>query len=174
MSMSTRARRMFAHQLRHRADAQLNLIPMIDILSVMVSFLLVYSTEVEVVQNSKGIEIPQSISEAKPRETVVVMLTRDELFVQGERISSIDEVRASTDLIIAPLSAALKRPTLIGRRMPDKSDAAREVTVMADKSLTYDVIKKVLSTCTDADYGRVSFALMQKDKPVEKGQVRGT
>jgi biopolymer transport protein ExbD len=46
--------------------------------------------------------------------------------------------------------------------------------VMADKSLTYDVIKKVLSTCTDADYGRVSFALMQKDKPVEKGQVRGT
>jgi biopolymer transport protein TolR len=174
MSMSNRAKRMFAHQLRHRADAQLNLIPMIDILSVMVSFLLVYSTEVEVVQNTKSIDIPQSISEQRPRETVVVMVTRDELFVQGERISSIAEVRASADLIIAPLAAALKRPTLIGRRMAGKSDAAREVTVMADKSLTYDVIKKVLSTCTDADYGRVSFALTQKDKPVEKGKVRGT
>ncbi len=34
--------------------AQLNLIPMIDILTVMVSFLLVYSTNVEVLQNSKG------------------------------------------------------------------------------------------------------------------------
>jgi biopolymer transport protein ExbD len=174
MSMSSRAKRMFAHQLRHRADAQLNLIPMIDILSVLVSFLLVYSTEVEVVQNSKGINIPESISELKPRETVVVMLTKDELFVQGERITSIAEVRASNEAIIAPLAAALKRPMLIGRRMAGKSDAAREVTVMADKSLTYDVIKKVLSTCTDADYGRVSFALTQKDKPVEAGAVKGT
>ena len=174
MSMSNRARRMATHQLRHRADAQLNLIPMIDILSVLVSFLLVYSTEVEVVQNSKGIEIPQSISEQMPHETVVVMMTRDELFVQGERISSIAEVKASQDPIIAPLAAALKRPTLIGRKMNNKANAEREVTVMADKTLPYAVIKKVLSTCTDAEYGKVSFALMQKDKPVVAGTVKGT
>ena len=61
MKMSGRAARMAARHLRHKADAELNLIPMIDILSVLVSFLLVYSTEVEVVQNSKGIEIPESI-----------------------------------------------------------------------------------------------------------------
>jgi biopolymer transport protein ExbD len=174
MSMSRRARRMLTHQLRNRADAELNLIPMIDILSVMVSFLLVYSTEVEVVQNSKGIEIPQSISEQRPHETVVVMLTKEDLFVQGERIASLDEVRANTDGIIAPLSEALKRPTLIGRKMTAKDLAAREVTVMADKTLPYEVLKKILSTCTDADYGRVSFALIQKDKPVEAGTVRGT
>jgi biopolymer transport protein ExbD len=165
---------MLTHQLRNRADAELNLIPMIDILSVMVSFLLVYSTEVEVVQNSKGIEIPQSISEQRPHETVVVMLTKEDLFVQGERIASLDEVRANTDGIIAPLSEALKRPTLIGRKMTAKDLAAREVTVMADKTLPYEVLKKILSTCTDADYGRVSFALIQKDKPVEAGTVRGT
>ncbi len=147
---------------------------MIDILSVLVSFLLVYSTEVEVVQNSKGIEIPQSISEQMPHETVVVMMTRDELFVQGERISSIAEVKASQNPIIAPLATALKRPTLIGRKMNNKANAEREVTVMADKTLPYEVIKKVLSTCTDAEYGKVSFALMQKDKPVEAGRVKGT
>ncbi len=56
--MSNRARRMAEHHSRHSAGAELNLIPLIDILSVMVSFLLVYSTEVEVIQNSKGIEIP--------------------------------------------------------------------------------------------------------------------
>ena len=174
MSMSNRSKRMATHQLRHRADAQLNLIPMIDILSVLVSFLLVYSTEVEVVQNSKGIEIPQSISEQLPHETVVVMLTRDELFVQGELIGTIAAVKASQDPIIAPLAAALKRPTLIGRKMNNRANAEREVTVMADKSLPYAVIKKVLSTCTDAEYGKVSFALMQKDKPVQAGAVKGT
>jgi len=172
MSMSNRARRMLQHQLRNRADAELNLIPMIDILSVMVSFLLVYSTEVEIVQNSKGIEIPQSISEQRPHQTVVVMLTKDEVFVQGERVASVADVAGSTSNIIAPLSAALKRPTLIGVEMTDKTIAEREVTVMADKTLPYEVLKKVMSTCTDADYGRISFALLQKDKPVEAGALR--
>ena len=172
MSMSNRARRMLQHQLRNRADAELNLIPMIDILSVMVSFLLVYSTEVEVVQNSKGIEIPQSISEQRPRQTVVVMLTKEEVFVQGERVASVAEVSGSADAIIAPLSAALKRPTLIGQEMTDRTIAEREVTVMADKTLPYEVLKKVMTTCTDADYGRISFALLQKDKPVDAGALR--
>ena len=54
----------------------LNLIPLIDILSVMVAFLLVYSANVEVVQNSKGVEIPQSTADAQPKQSVVVMITQ--------------------------------------------------------------------------------------------------
>ncbi len=172
MSMSNRARRMLQHQVRNKADAELNLIPMIDILSVMVSFLLVYSTEVEVVQNTKSIDIPQSISQQRPRQTVVVMLTRDDLFVQGERIAGIAEVRASAESIIAPLRAALKRPTLVGQAMTDKDIAEREITVMADKQIPYEVLKKVMSTCTDADYGRLSFALVEKEKAVDIDQLR--
>jgi biopolymer transport protein TolR len=167
--MSSRARRMMTHHLRNRNESELNLIPMIDILSVLVSFLLVYSTEVEVVQNTKGIEIPESIVTAKPRETVVVMLTRDELFVQGERVATIAEVQASADLIIAPLREALLRPRIIGRAMAEREIAEREVTVMADKSLPYEVLKKVMSTCTDADFGKISFATMQRDKALDPG-----
>jgi biopolymer transport protein ExbD len=48
---------------KHREDAELNLIPLIDIMSVLVAFLLVYSAEVEVVQNSKGVEVPLSSAE---------------------------------------------------------------------------------------------------------------
>jgi biopolymer transport protein ExbD len=172
--MSRRAKYMLEHQLRNRADGQLNLIPMIDILTVMVSFLLVYSTNVEVVQNSKGIEIPQSISENQPRQTVVVMLTKDDLFVQGERIASVAEVQASPGDIIEPLRAALKRPTLVGQQITAQDLAQREITVMGDKSLPYDVIKKVMRTCTDADYGRISLAVLQKDKPVPAGAVPNT
>jgi biopolymer transport protein ExbD len=158
---------MMVHHLRNKAEAELNLIPMIDILSVLVSFLLVYSTEVEVVQNSKGIEIPESIVQTKPRETVVVMLTKDELFVQGERVASIEEVKANEGLVIAPLREALARPRLIGERMAERELAEREVTVMADKSLPYEVLKKVMSTCTDADFGKISFATIEKDKALD-------
>jgi biopolymer transport protein TolR len=44
--------------------------------------------------------------------------------------------------------------------------AAREITIMADKSLPYEVLKKVMATCTDADYGKISLAVLQKEKPV--------
>ena len=170
--MSGRARRMMTHHLRNKNESELNLIPMIDILSVLVSFLLVYSTEVEVVQNTKGIEIPESVVTAKPRETVVVMLTKDELFVQGELIAKLPEVQASPDLIIAPLRLALKRPTLVGTAMTDKQIAEREITVMADKTIPYEILKKVMSTCTDADYGKISFALVQKEKSVDINLLR--
>jgi biopolymer transport protein TolR len=170
--ISGRARRMLTHHMRNRAEAELNLIPMIDILSVLVAFLLVYSTEVEVVQNNKAIQVPESIVQAKPRETVVVMLTKDELFVQGERITSIAEVQASPETIIAPLRDALKRPMLVGRRMSERELAEREITILGDKSLPYEVLKKVMATCTDADYGKISLATVQKDKPLDPGAFK--
>jgi biopolymer transport protein ExbD len=164
--MSNRARRMAVHHLRHQAAFELNLIPLIDILSVMVSFLLVYSTEVEVIQNSKGIEIPQSISQTAPNHSVVVMITKTDLFVQGELIESVQDVRADPAATIARLGAALKRPLLVGKDISEATLAAREITIMADKSLPYEVIKKVMATCTDADYGKISLAVLQKEKPV--------
>ncbi|MDB6045525.1 MAG: hypothetical protein JWM63_4076 [Gammaproteobacteria bacterium] len=169
MSTSNRAKRMAQHHLRHRADAQLNLIPLIDILSTLVAFLLVYSTEVEVIQNSKGIEIPQSIAQQAPKESVVVMITKDNLFVQGELVASIAEVRAAKDAVIGPLRDALKRPLLVGKAMTERDLAQREITIMADKALPYDVLKKVMATCTDADYGKISLAVLQKEKPVAAG-----
>jgi biopolymer transport protein ExbD len=174
MSMSRRARFMLQHQMRNRVEGQLNLIPMIDILSVMVSFLLVYSTNVEVVQNSKGIEIPQSISERQPRTTVVVMLTKDQLFVQGELVTTVAEIQATPGDNIEPLRAALKRPMLVGQETTEADLADREITVMGDKSLPYEVLKKVMRTCTDADYGRISLAVLEKDKPVPPGAVGHT
>jgi biopolymer transport protein TolR len=163
MSTSNRARRMAQHHLRHRADTQLNLIPLIDILSTLVAFLLVYSTEVEVIQNSKGIEIPQS------KDSVVVMITKGDVFVQGEHVTTVAEVQASKEALVGPLRDALKRPLLVGKSMTERDLAAREITIMADKSLPYDVLKKVMKTCTDADYGRISLAVIQKEKPVAAG-----
>jgi biopolymer transport protein ExbD len=55
--------------------------------------------------------------------------------------------------------------------MTEKDLAQREITVMADKALPYDVLKRVMATCTDADYGRISLAVIQKEKPLAAGQL---
>lgn len=163
--ISSRARRMLEHHLRNRAEGELNLIPMIDILSVLVSFLLVYSTEVEILQNSEGIEIPESIVTAKPRESVVVMLTTQELLVQGQRVATLADLRADRSATFRPLLQVLDRPRIVSGGVQEE----QEVTVMADKSLPYELLKKVMQTATAAGFGKISFATIEKDKALEAG-----
>jgi biopolymer transport protein TolR len=170
MSLWNRNRGTRDHHLHQREDAHLNLIPMIDILSVMVAFLLVYSANVEVVQNSKGVEIPQSSADALPKQSVVVMITKEQIFVQGEMVASIAEVRDPATQLIAPLHAVLARPLVgVDAAAQEEALAAREITVLADKSLPYDVVKKVMTTCTAASYGRISLAVIEKEKPASAG-----
>jgi biopolymer transport protein TolR len=147
-----------------REDAELNLIPLIDIMSVLVAFLLIYSTEVEVVQNSKGIEIPQSTAEVKPQSSVVVMITREHIFVQGEPVATIAEVQSSTTPLVEPLREVLERPMLVSNDI-DAEMSSREVTVIADKSLPFDIVKRVMATCSSSSYGKISLAVLQKEKP---------
>jgi len=84
----------------------------------------------------------------------------------------VQAVRAAAEPVIAPLRDALKRPLLVGKDISERDLAQREITIMADKSLPYEVLKKVMATCTDADYGKISLAVLQKEKPVVAGQVR--
>jgi len=173
MSLSNRARRTTQHHLRHRVDAELNLIPLIDILSVMVAFLLLYSAEVEVIQNTKGVEIPQSTAEAQPKQSVVVMITKDQLFVQGELVAGFAELRDSRTPLIEPLREVLERPMLAGDgAAADPTLASREITVMGDKSLPYEVVRKVMATCTAAAYGKISLAVLEREKPVDAGRLK--
>lgn len=146
---------------RHE-DPELNLIPMIDIMSVMVAFLLIYSTEVEVVQNAQNVEIPVSTAETKPAETVVVTITKDLLLVQGDVVATMEQVRDPETALIEPLREYLSRP------LSTKSGAAqqaalahREITVLADRGLPYEVIRKVMTTCTAAAYDKLSLAVLE-------------
>src|SRR5262245_15342472 len=168
MSIKNIARSTTNRERRERAEAELNLIPLIDIMSVMVAFLLVYSADVEVVQNSKGVVVPQSVAEELPNQSVVVMITTDQLFVQGELVASIEDIRSAQAQRIAPLRAVLERPMVTAEGAAAEVDVeSREVTVLADKSLPYDVVRKVMATCTAASYGKISLAVMRREEPVK-------
>lgn len=144
-----------------REDAELNLIPLIDVMSVLVTFLLIYTADVEVVQNNKGIEIPQSSAETQASPSVVVMITTEHIFVQGEVVATVAEVTATETPLVEPLKRVLERPMLMGDTSASAS-SKREVTVIADKSLAFDLVRKVMATCTATTYGKISLAVLQK------------
>jgi biopolymer transport protein ExbD len=144
-----------------RVDAELNLIPLIDVMSVLVAFLLIYTADVEIVQNTKGVEIPQSTAETQAQQSVVVMITKEHLFVQGEVVAEVADIESSSEPLVEPLRQVLDRPMLLGSG-GDDGTAQREVTVIADKSLPFDLVRKVMATCTATTYGKISLAVLQK------------
>jgi biopolymer transport protein TolR len=146
---------------RPREDAELNLIPLIDVMSVLVAFLLIYTADVEIVQNAKGVEIPQSTADTQAQQSVVVTITKDHLFVQSELVANLADINASSDPLVEPLRRVLDRPMLLGSG-GEAGTAMREVTVIADKSLPFELVRKVMATCTATTYGKISLAVLQK------------
>ncbi|CAN5228144.1 hypothetical protein BH24PSE2_BH24PSE2_17690 [soil metagenome] len=158
MQKSKRAKRMERHQQRHRRGGMLNLVSLMDIFTILVFFLLVSSSEVEVLQNPKSIEIPESIAETRPRETLVVMVTAKDILVQGKPVAAVADALENAGPTVPALSVALE-----AHRADDASGGEdREITIMGDKSLPYRLLRKVMATCTQADYGHISLAVTQK------------
>ena len=141
-----------------------SLIPMIDMLTILVVYLLVHAADYEILPNTRSIQIPQSMSETKPRETVTVLITKEALYVNGAEVASVAELRARPEPVIEPLKRVLVAEA--GKRvLKDKDDpTSHEVTVLADKDLPYSFLKKILSTCTAAEYGKVSLAVLERER----------
>jgi biopolymer transport protein ExbD len=140
------------------------LVPFIDMMTILVVFLLVHTADTEILPNTKNISIPLSVSEKKPRPTVVVMVTRDTMYVNGRAVARIDDVMASEANVIEPLRAALRDQAdrvLVETSREDIVE--REVTIMGDKTVPFRVLKRIMATCTDADYGKVSLAVIERE-----------
>jgi biopolymer transport protein ExbD len=39
---------------------------------------------------------------------------------------------------------------------------SKEVTILADKTIPFSALKKIMSTCTGSGYGKISLAVIQK------------
>jgi len=153
------------HRKRAHHGSHMALVPFIDMLTMLVVFLLLHSSDVEILPNTKNITIPESVAELKPRETVVVMVTRDDLLVNGRVVAKVADLsRADAQLVIEPLRAALKEQADSSLRAAAQEDLAeREVTIMGDKNTPFAVLKRVMATATAADYGKVSLAVIQRE-----------
>jgi biopolymer transport protein ExbD len=162
MSHSKRAIRMERRHSRG-GKAALNLVSLMDIFTILVFFLLVNSSDVETLPNAKDLQLPESVAEQKSRETVVVTITDDDILVQGASVARVADVLKQNGNVIGGLKQALMAQNdRVLRKAANADISQREVTIMGDKEISYRLLKKVMATCTDADYGRISLAVLQK------------
>ncbi|MDH3620339.1 MAG: biopolymer transporter ExbD [Gammaproteobacteria bacterium] len=163
MVKSGRAKRMEKHHKRNKGTGALNLVSLMDIFTILVFFLLVNSSDVQTLPNAKDMKLPESIAEKKPEETVTILIGRTNILVQGTPVASIAEVMATKGNDIPELrEALLSQNDRVLRREAKDDIAGREVTILGDKDIPYRLLKKVMATCTDSDYGQISLAVLQK------------
>ena len=163
MVKSARAKRMDKHHARNKRTTGLNLVSLMDIFTILVFFLLVNSSEVETLPNAKDLQLPESIAEEKAKETVVILIGEIDIIVQGTAVAKVADVMATKGNDIPALrEALLSQNDRVLRREAQDDIAGREVTIMGDKDIPYRLLKKVMATCTQSDYGQISLAVLQK------------
>jgi biopolymer transport protein ExbD len=135
----------------------LNLIPMMDVLTVLVLFLLFHSFNGEMPE--QRLELPDSVVETRPRETLAIVVNPETVMVQGTPVVSTSELYEDRIGMVVQIKDRLEELERdIGIMAPD----SKEITLLADKTIPFKVLKKIMSTCTASGYGRISLAVVQK------------
>jgi len=141
----------------------LSLTSLMDVFTILVFYLLVNSSSPEVLTTPKQLKLPDSTIETKPRETLVIFISPTEVTVQGEVVALVSDIEASQGQNVAAIAASLLRAneSVIGTSTRAVAQS-REVTLLADKSVPFSVVKKVMSTCTSEGFEKISLAVTQK------------
>lgn len=160
MNASRRMKRMS----RNTANAvpKMNLTSLMDVFTILVFFLLVNSATTEVLETPKQITLPASTVEDKPRETVVIFVSPEEVTVQGEVATTLEAMVSHPGAEIPAIAARLQdlRGTVIGTSTKAVAQS-QEVTVLADRTVPFEIVKRVMSTCTGQGYTKISLAVLQ-------------
>lgn len=164
MRNTRRIKRMGRNRLK---ITKMNLTSLMDVFTILVFFLLVNSGSVEVVEAPKDVKLPESIVESKPRETVVISISAEEVVVQGKLVALVEDILNDRESAIDPINARLAelKESVIGINTQTVA-ASQEVTILADRSVPFTVVKTIMSTCTAEGYENVSLAVIQKNTQV--------
>lgn len=168
MKSSRRIKRMSRNRV---TVPKMNLTSLMDVFTILVFFLLVNSATTEVLETPKQITLPASVVEAKPRETVVIFISTNDVTVQGETVVSTSEILESGAQNIDSIAARLRElsESVIGLSTQAIAKS-QEVTILADRAVPFSVIKRVMSTCTGEGYAQISLAVLQKAPETQLSQ----
>ena len=155
MKLSRRAKRMQRHYARMHKPGGLNLVSLMDIFTILVFFLMVNSSDVKVLQQDKQVKLPESIAQTEPRETLVITLSGENILVQGRPVASLND--ADDNDVIPGLKSELDYQS--NKRGTPVPAEGWSVTLVADKGTPYSQLKRVMTTCTAAQYTNVSLAV---------------
>ncbi|WP_435276837.1 ExbD/TolR family protein [Psychrobium sp. nBUS_13] len=166
MKQSAKTKRLARHHKRMAKSSKLSLVSLMDIFTILVFFLIVNSSNVEVLEADKSIKLPQSQSKTLAQENLVLLINDSHLLLQGKEIITLEALANDEITTIDGLTNELAYHK--SRQTPSET-GGRAITILGDQKLAYSVLKKILLTCSQAGFGDISLAVEQRAKASDGG-----
>jgi biopolymer transport protein ExbD len=146
-------------------NAELNVVPMVDMMTMLVIFLLQqFSSTGEVLYMQKDIKLPDARHGQMIEIAPVIAVSSQQIVVTGVKVADIPDLdRDSGYLNIPALEERLrdekKRWEFIHKSDPQaKWDGV--VNIQADKAVAFRIVKRVMYSCGVAGYFNINFATL--------------
>jgi biopolymer transport protein TolR len=147
---------------KNGAHMDMNLVALIDVFTILIFFLL-SSSGVETLISPKAVDLPIASVEKDPEPAVTLVVSGDDILVDGRRVAGVAEVEKSGSDLIPALEAELR---LLGQRtavLEANKAEQQAVTIMADRQMPYSVLRKLMVSCARASFADVRFAVRKKE-----------
>jgi biopolymer transport protein TolR len=161
-------RRRRSHQARRNKVATLNLVSMMDIFTILVFFLMVNSTGVEILETSSEIKLPDSNSEQRPEEQIIISVSADDVIVQGRKVADVRTLApVNGEQSYGVIESLQKELEYQAARRGEVPELGFEVTIMGDRELPYWLLKQIMMTCQVTDFSQISLAVNKPEGGVK-------
>jgi biopolymer transport protein ExbD len=163
MSSRRRERRTEKAVRRKKSAVAINIVSLIDIFAILVFYLLVNALVVEVIPSPRSLKLPESAIKEQPRPTVTIVVTTEDILVDNRTVMATQQALQPDVKLLAPLKSALLLAPLMQVEGDTQNRLTRgEINIVADKSIPYHLLKKIMATCTDTRFARISLAVVEK------------
>jgi biopolymer transport protein ExbD len=162
MALMTPLQKRAERRARNQTGLDMNLVSLIDVFTILIFFLLSNATGVELLPSPKAVQLPQSTAEKEPKQNVVLVVSGTEIIVEGRKIANVADVMGLKGDLIGPLKDELDIQA--GREMIREAnkDKGKALTIMGDKDIPYQLLRKIMYTAARASFTDMSFAVRQK------------
>jgi biopolymer transport protein ExbD len=170
------------------ANISLNLTPFVDMMTILVTFLLMVFGSSSLLQAQKGLELPIAMARETLQQAPVIIVTKSEITYQGQLVATVDSVMRDDsptfkiDALFERLDAAakkIKEDVALGRQPKDLIKACEDAKsnirpapgkicpdglaiLQADESTDARLINKIVNTAKAAGFDNLLFAVKNK------------
>ncbi|PTL78286.1 biopolymer transporter ExbD [Vitiosangium sp. GDMCC 1.1324] len=176
-----RYRKAMARKKRKEREAageikELNITAMMDMMTILLVFLLKsFASSSAALTASEDVRPPVSSTRATPKDTVAVTVTPKNILVGEKEVLRLKNGQLPPEALqgrlVLPLDAQLKKEVEKLKYIAERNPAAPfngELSVIADKSIPYDMLLTVLYTAGQNELENYRFVVLQAGE--EKAQ----
>ena len=133
---------------------------LIDVMTILLVFLIKsFSVEGNLITPSPDLELPVSTSRKPPKPMCALEITKTAVLSEGELIAGIDQFKDNDSLLIPLLYDWM----LLQKAKCEDAKRANEVLIQSDRNIEFNVVKRVMFTCSKAGFSDFSVLVLEEE-----------